>query len=135
MKYIVFEGNGFDLTTSIHSTLAEANSAAENSWNHLTAAEQKEQHIYVAGVDESSMWIDHESDDDCVYSIDDAFDSQVWYAVMRDNEDDDWGTGSYYRSAAIDILLNDYPDGHIEVINVIRGNPGWVETITRDEVI
>lgn len=38
-----------------------------------------------------------------------------WYAVMRDDVDADWGTGSYDLAEAKRILEN-YPDGYIAVI-------------------
>lgn len=38
-----------------------------------------------------------------------------WYAVMQDNEDTDWGTGSYDLAEARE-MLKDYPDGYIAVI-------------------
>lgn len=38
-----------------------------------------------------------------------------WYAVMQDNEDTDWGTGSYDLAEAKE-MLKSYPDGYIAVI-------------------
>lgn len=38
-----------------------------------------------------------------------------WYAVMQDNEDTDWGTGSYDLAEAKE-MLKAYPDGYIAVI-------------------
>lgn len=38
-----------------------------------------------------------------------------WYAVMQDDEDLDWGTGSFDLDEAKEIL-KDYPDGYIAVI-------------------
>ena len=44
-----------------------------------------------------------------------------WYAVMTDNEDTDWGTGSYDLTEAeaqvADYKQNGYPDAYIAVID------------------
>lgn len=45
--------------------------------------------------------------------------SKMWYAVMMDNDDQDWGTGSYDKSDAIKLCREyraDYPDAYIAVI-------------------
>ena len=42
--------------------------------------------------------------------------NNYWYAVMRDNDDDDWGTGSYSLDEAKE-MVKKYPDGYIAVID------------------
>lgn len=50
-----------------------------------------------------------------------------WYAVMKDNEDTDWGYGSHDLDEARE-MLKGYPDGYIAVIE--EGNdPICVEEI------
>lgn len=42
-----------------------------------------------------------------------------WYAVLKDNEDNDWGAGSYDLAEALELLRRDYPeDGRIAVIEM-----------------
>ena len=44
--------------------------------------------------------------------------SKLWYAVQR-NCEDDWGTGSFDRDEAVEMLkelLKDYPDALIAVV-------------------
>lgn len=50
-----------------------------------------------------------------------------WYAVMKDNEDNDWGTGSFDLEEARE-MVKAYPEGYIAVIE--EGNdPICVEEI------
>lgn len=43
---------------------------------------------------------------------------KLWYAVLSDRDDNDWGTGSFVLSEAIAMLKRDYPvDGLIAVID------------------
>ena len=42
--------------------------------------------------------------------------NKYWYAVLTDNEDNDWGTGSFDRDDA-ERMLAKYPDGLIAVID------------------
>ena len=44
---------------------------------------------------------------------------KLWYAVMRDKDDDDWGYGSRNRTKALEMLRDKrdiYPDAYIAVI-------------------
>ncbi len=44
---------------------------------------------------------------------------KLWYAVMRDKDDDDWGYGSRSRTKALEMLRDKrdiYPDAYIAVI-------------------
>lgn len=50
-----------------------------------------------------------------------------WYAVMQDNEDTDWGYGSYVLAEAEE-MVSKYPDGYIAVIDE-SGDPICVEEI------
>lgn len=47
---------------------------------------------------------------------------KIWYAVMRDNDDNDWGDGSYYLNAAKETVYNmrknGFPDAYIAVIKL-----------------
>lgn len=50
--------------------------------------------------------------------------NNLWYAVMRDRNDDDWGTGSYNIDEARDMVQRNrdiYPDGYIAVIDEAHG--------------
>lgn len=38
-----------------------------------------------------------------------------WYAVLQDNDDNDWGYGSYDLEEAKEMVAK-YPDGYIAVI-------------------
>ena len=51
---------------------------------------------------------------------------KYWYAVMKDNEDDDWGYGSYDLAEA-QKMVEKFPEGYIAVIDEgldENGNPG-----------
>lgn len=51
-----------------------------------------------------------------------------WYAVMMDNDDNDWGTGSYNLSEAKE-MVRKYPEGYIAVIDEGNGDPVCVDEI------
>ena len=59
-----------------------------------------------------------------------------WYAVLLDNEDTDWGTGSTHKREAMKILRQYLKDGHndayIAVIDQHDNNPN--ATICIDEI-
>lgn len=60
------------------------------------------------------------------------YDRPLWYAVMRDR-DDDWGTGSYVLDKATEMLrqLREiHPDALIAVIDNSTENPICVDEIT-----
>lgn len=45
---------------------------------------------------------------------------KLWYAVLLDHEDNDWGTGSHDHDEAVRMVRNlhsIYPDAYIAVIN------------------
>jgi hypothetical protein len=91
----------------VFDTLEEANREAEMLWEHLTDREQKFTHVYVLDVKKSDLedegdWESFTSGGYC----EGRFDSEYWYAVMRDY-DDDWGTGSYYLDTAIEMAKED----------------------------
>lgn len=52
---------------------------------------------------------------------------KYWYAVMQDNEDNDWGYGSYDLAEAQGMVAK-YPEGYIAVIDE-SGDPICVEEI------
>ena len=55
--------------------------------------------------------------------------NKLWYAVMRDNDDNDWGSGSYDYDEAVEMVQKYIPNGgYIAVIE--EGNdPICVEEI------
>ena len=57
-----------------------------------------------------------------------AAESKLWYAVMRDNDDTDWGYGSDDLAKAQE-MLKVYPDGYIAVIDESGSEPMCVEEI------
>ena len=42
--------------------------------------------------------------------------NNYWYAVLVDEDDNDWGTGSYDLDKAIE-MAKAYPDGRVAVID------------------
>lgn len=59
---------------------------------------------------------------------------KYWYAVMRDNSDDDWGTGSYDFEEAKKMMdkeypEEEYPERYIAVIDDSVENPVCVDEI------
>ena len=57
---------------------------------------------------------------------------KIWYAVMIDNDDTDWGTGSYDMHDAIEMVRNNmdiYPNGYVAVIDVTTDNPVCIDEI------
>ena len=53
--------------------------------------------------------------------------NNYWYAVMKDNDDTDWGYGSYDLAEAKE-MVSKYPEGYIAVIDE-GGDPICVEEI------
>ena len=53
---------------------------------------------------------------------------KLWYAVMRDREDNDWGTGSYNLEEAREMVKR-YPEGYIAEIDEGDGDPNCVDEI------
>lgn len=65
---------------------------------------------------------------------DDEMETKLWYAVMRDLEDSDWGTGSYdldeARAKVNELREDGYTDAYIAVIDMHNeGDPVCVEEI------
>lgn len=67
---------------------------------------------------------DNKKDCECHIAVNDDFESGnydylddglKWYAVMQNNEDNDWGYGSFFLDVAQE-MLKDYPNGYIAVI-------------------
>jgi hypothetical protein len=56
----------------------------------------------------------------------------MWYAVMRDREDYDWGYGSENRRKAESMAVNMGPDAYIAVIDT-EGDPVCVEEIEQSD--
>ena len=56
---------------------------------------------------------------------------KIWYAIMKDNDDQDWGTGTLDKAEAIKQvkeLREDYPDAYIAVISD-NGDPVCIDEI------
>lgn len=51
-----------------------------------------------------------------------------WYAVMRDNDDTDWGYGSDDLAKAQE-MVKAYPDGYIAVIDESGSEPMCIDEI------
>ena len=65
---------------------------------------------------------------------DDEMEAKLWYAVMRDLEDSDWGTGSYdldeARAKVNELREDGYTDAYIAVIDMHNeADPVCVEEI------
>ena len=59
---------------------------------------------------------------------------KLWYAVMRDREDGDWGYGSYDIDEAKQMLTEEEsPEAYIAVI-AEGENPVCVDEILREEI-
>lgn len=56
----------------------------------------------------------------------------MWYAVLRDREDNDWGYGSENRRKAESMAVNMGPDAYIAVIDT-EGDPICVEEIEQSD--
>jgi hypothetical protein len=58
---------------------------------------------------------------------------KMWYAVVRDMEDDDWGTGSVNYDEAVKMVMDyrkdGYSDAHIAVIDDSTDNAVCVDVI------
>lgn len=66
---------------------------------------------------------------------------KTWYAAIRDNEDLDWGTGSYSKDEAVEMVKKYYPEeGEIAVIEETLNESGEVietlciEVISHDDI-
>ena len=57
---------------------------------------------------------------------------RLWYAVMEDRNDTDWGYGSYDRQEAEKMALEMGPEAYIAVINN-EGDPVCVEEISQED--
>ena len=57
---------------------------------------------------------------------------KLWYAVLRDREDNDWGYGSYNRREAERMALEMGPDAFIAVIDT-EFDPICVEEISQED--
>lgn len=58
----------------------------------------------------------------------------VWYAVMRDRADDDWGTGSYDIDEAVAMLDNYGDEAYIAVIEECSDDNECIAEITREDI-
>ena len=60
--------------------------------------------------------------------------NHVWYAVMRDRADDDWGTGSYDIDEAVAMLDNYGDEAYIAVIEECSDDNECIAEITREDI-
>ena len=70
--------------------------------------------------EDSSAW---ESDQEVLETV-----ITIWYAVMADDEDDDWGTGSYDLDEAKE-MVKKYPNGYIAVIKEGKSDSTCIDEI------
>ena len=60
-RYLVIreqDGTLEDVHAEVYGSLEEANNNAKYNWNHLTDAEQKKNHVFVAEVTKSDLYED-----------------------------------------------------------------------------
>ena len=59
--------------------------------------------------------------------------NKLWYAIMKDDDDTDWGTGYDSLEEAIervkDLRIDTYPDAYIAVIDESGNEPMCIEEI------
>ena len=93
--------------------------------------------------DEESTWDANDLLDECRKALagstedeeeDDEMETKLWYAVMRDLEDSDWGTGSYdldeARAKVAELRDDGFEDAYIAVIDMHNeDDPVCVEEI------
>ncbi|MCI7108013.1 MAG: hypothetical protein MR945_09050 [Agathobacter sp.] len=68
-RYLVIreqDGTLEDVHAEVYESLEEANNSAKYSWNHLTDAEQKKNHVFVAEVTESDLYEDAIEDGEAI---------------------------------------------------------------------
>ena len=119
------KGNAnWDTFHGAYASYEEADTAACMYWDHLTYREQRDRTVEVIHADvEDDVAIEDAYDIACVdgWYTDKAYKAGLWYAVMRDIVDDDWGYGSYDKAEAIEMARecrNDgNPDAYIAVID------------------
>lgn len=60
--------------------------------------------------------------------------NKIWYALMKDRDDTDWGTGTRNREEAIETVKSwrkdVYPEAYIAVIDESGNEPMCIEEIT-----
>lgn len=98
---IMLETEGDPVCYDSQDELEEDNPSLslEGGWYHLFCTEEDWEHRYGTGI---AQWM-HERFH--------ADEQPLWYAVMRDDEDDDWGTGSPYMGAALAMARRLREDG------------------------
>lgn len=90
----------------------------------------REGHVVEIRNDETGDTVELDAEDE----EEDEMETKLWYAVMRDLEDNDWGTGSYdldEARAKVNELRDDgYTDAYIAVIDMHNeADPVCVEEI------
>lgn len=112
-KYVVTDITGYDefehlVTVSKEEAIEEARSLLDS---YIQSGDAKRcrieirAYLYDNGGPNEDCW-------DC-----DTVDWSTWYAVMIDEDDSDWGYGSYDLDEAKD-MAKEYKDSYIAVINV-----------------
>ncbi|MCI6362052.1 hypothetical protein [Intestinimonas butyriciproducens] len=59
-------------------------------------------------------------------------DKKIWYAVMRDRDDIDWGYGSFILDEAKSMALNLGVNAYIATIDVSSNDPICIEEIEQE---
>lgn len=59
--------------------------------------------------------------------------SKIWYVLMKDRDDTDWGTGTYNKQEAMETVQSwredVYPEAYIAVIDESGNEPMCIEEI------
>ena len=74
----------------------------------------------------------HGMTEDDVNTVLEEFGSLTWYAVLRDEDDNDWGTGSYDYDEAVEMAKQYGDDARIAVIDD-GDDPVCLRVIMADE--
>ena len=102
MKYVVVDDRTkfgkADIFVDEFESQEEAISWAEEMWNHKTTEEMDKCEYYVLESANPNEESEDHFDGDIVWM-------PTWYAVLMDEEDNDWGTGSHDKGTARDIAI------------------------------
>lgn len=126
MKFVIVDQTATDMFNEEFETREEAINAATKEWNHMSAHDQKLREAYYVLESQNP---DEDAEDH--FDGDIIWGASIWYAVLKDEQDDDWGTGSFDRAEAIK-MMQEYEDGMIAVID-LHGNV-CVEEIRKEDI-
>ena len=129
----------WDTFCGAFATLAEAEAAASSEWNHLTAREQQQRVVSINHVEvEDDVDLTEAFEVACdgggwYVDFEYATETKLWYAMMMDLEDTDWGTGSYNLNEALEMArryhANGYTNAYVAVIEESKHDSVCVEEI------